>query len=122
GRVLGALGAALPAAAAAVIVAPKKVACQVGAPQCDDFAAAGQINDAIPEKLRQSAYMDDRAPALVLALALDADDALRKRQLADVEELLGEATASTAAVLHPQLAQIHPMQRLPLAQIAFPTL
>lgn len=114
--------ASVPAADARVSVDPHRVARQVGNPSSDDYAAAGSIHANLPEALAQLAYMQEQAPALVLALALDRDAGLMERQLQIVTDILGHPLAQAARAIAPTLAQLHPLHRLPLAALAFPTL
>jgi Zn-dependent protease with chaperone function len=111
----------LPAAANAIAVEAAAVVAQVGTTP-SPRNQGDEIGAGIPEKLRASAYMQDRAPGLVLALALDPDDALRRTQLERIAQALGGEHESVAAVLFPLAQTLHPMQRLPLAALAFPAL
>lgn len=114
--------ASMPAAGSSVSVDPHRVARQVGNPSSDDYAAAGSIHQNLPEALAQLAYMQEQAPALVLALALDRDAGLRERQLQIITDALGHDLAQRARAIVPSLVDLHPLHRLPLASLAFPTL
>ena len=103
-------------------VTPKSVVKQVARPGNDDYRTAAQIVAAIPERLRTLAYMREHCADVVLALALDADPGVRKQQLDAVANALGQSAAAAVAALAPETDALHPMQRLPLASLAFPSL
>ena len=112
----------VPAASARMRVSPRAVAAQVGNPDSDDRAAAHDLHATLPPPLRAAARDVDRAIALVLVLLLGDDAALRSRRLQVITTRLGAATAAATNRLTDALAGLHPMQRLPLAALAFPTL
>lgn len=114
--------AVLPAAQASLAVTPPMVSAHVAAPQDEDWARAGAIVDAIPEPLRQAARRRDLVVPLLLALLFDGDREVRGRQREEIAARLGPAVAEAAEHLRAELAALHPMQRLPLAQLAFPVL
>jgi Zn-dependent protease with chaperone function len=95
---------------------------RVGTPTDSDMRTAQQIGSAMPETLRVAAYMQDRAPGLVLALALDADPALRANQLDQIASAYNPEQRAFAEGFYPELAALDPMLRLPLAALAFPAL
>lgn len=112
----------LPPADAQVQLSPEGVVHQVGNPGNDDRTAARTLRRSIPGSLRDAAWRGDRALPLVLALVLDADEGIRQRQLALVAERYDEGTRDLVESLSRDIAQLHPMQRLPLAALAFPAL
>jgi Zn-dependent protease with chaperone function len=112
----------LPAKRAELAVDPEAVAAQVGTPASDDFRRAGAISVALPEALREAAQRPSDVLALVLALLLDADAAVRARQTAEIATRIDAATAEQAAAFFTALHGLHPMLRLPLAALAFPLL
>lgn len=111
----------LPGGAASMHVSPRGVAAQVANPAADDYVAAHRIADAVPEALRVLAYMQDRAPELVLAMVVDADPGVRARQLEAIANL-GEERRERIEALMPAIQAVNPMHRLPLAAMAFPAL
>ncbi len=116
-------GPGLPADGQVVAVAPGAVSAQVARPGADDWQRAGAIVGALPEALRDLARDRQAVMPLLLALLLDADEALQARQQAAITRHLGEAVAAHALRIHQQLtADLHPMLRLPLASLAFPAL
>jgi Zn-dependent protease with chaperone function len=107
-RVLGPAGAAIPApviiaglpAAASAALAPGDVLEQVGSPGADDYRTAGLLHDWLPA----------------------APGAIRQAQLAAVAEKFDARAAQHADALTRLTAALHPMQRLPIAEIAFSSL
>jgi len=112
----------LPPADAAIALSPNKVVTQVAHPGSDDYRAASAIHTTIADTLRAYAYSAERAPQVVLALTLDASEEVRAKQLVLVEKYFGAATRAGIEEIAADIATLHPMQRLPLAQLAFPAL
>jgi hypothetical protein len=112
----------MPQADAAITLTPKKVTAQAAQPGSDDYQAAAAIHTAISERLRAFAYMADRSAQVVFALALDADAEARAKQLDIVEKRYDAATRAGLEEIAGEVANLHPLQRLPLAQLAFPAL
>jgi Zn-dependent protease with chaperone function len=88
----------------------------------DDIANAGAIRTSIPEGLRAAAHAPASAMQLIYALTLDADAQRRDQQLGIIEKYFDAATRTATDQLSGDLSQLHPLQRLPLAQLAFPSL
>jgi Zn-dependent protease with chaperone function len=105
-----------------VQVTPRNVVEHVARPTNDDYQTAAQIIAAIPERLRTLAYMREYCADLVLALALDADPGVRAQQLQACAATLGEGVANQIGKLAAEIDALHPLQRLPLAALAFPSL
>ena len=59
---------------------------------------------------------------MVFALLLNADAAVRKQQIELIAHYYDDGTAAVVEQLAAQTGQLHPMQRLPLAALAFPAL
>ncbi|MBJ6983531.1 M48 family metallopeptidase [Luteimonas sp. MC1750] len=113
----------LPAHDARLDVTPPMVAAQVGHPEVDDYQRADAIVHGMPASLRSLAQSREAVVPLVLGLLLDDDAALRGRQLPEITARLGDEVARGAKALHGgDLQALHPMQRLPLAALAFPVL
>jgi Zn-dependent protease with chaperone function len=125
GFVAGAASASkptLPHADAEIALTPKKVVTQVAHPGSDDYRAATAIHTTISERLRGFAYDPERCAQVVFALALDSAAELRERQLRGLEKRYDAATRAGVEEIAGEIADLHPMQRLPLAQLAFPAL
>ena len=116
-------GGRLPAPDALLDVTPPMVAAQVGTPEADDYQRADAIVHGMPASLRRLAQSREAVVALILGLLLDDDAGLRGRQLPEITARLGDDCARAALALHSgDLQALHPMQRLPLAALAFPVL
>ena len=113
----------LPASEAEFNVSPPMVVAQVAHPAADDYRRADVIVSTIPEPLRTLVGSRDDVVPLMLALLLDEDTAVQHKQHAEIAARLGRETAVLAQALRgEQLGALHPMQRLPLAALAFPVL
>jgi Zn-dependent protease with chaperone function len=113
----------LPGSEAEFIVSPPMVVAQVAHPAADDYRRADLIVSTIPESLRTLASSRDDVVPLMLALLLDEDAAVRGKQHTEIAARLGrEIAVLTGALRSEQLGALHPMQRLPLAALAFPVL
>jgi Zn-dependent protease with chaperone function len=114
--------AALPQADAEMSLTPQEVVTQVARPGNDDYRTANAIHDTISEKLRALAYMGTRCQQVVFALAIDTEATMRGRQLGLLEERFDANVRKGVEEVLAQTDTLHPMQRLPLAQLAFPAL
>ena len=115
--------AALPSANARLNVTPPMVAAQVAHPQADDYRRADAIVGAIPEGLLALARQRETVVPLLLALLIDDDAAVADKQRSEIASRLGAAATDAAFALRAQaVAALHPMQRLPIAALAFPVL
>jgi Zn-dependent protease with chaperone function len=88
----------------------------------DDIANAGAIRTSIPENLRVATHTPAGAIQVIYALTLDADEQRRNQQLGMIEKYFDAATRAATEQLNGQMSELHPLQRLPLAQLAFPSL
>ena len=88
----------------------------------DDIANASAIRTSIPERLRVAAHMPTGAMQLIFALTLDNDAQHRAQQLGMIEKYFDAAMRSGSEELCATMTDLHPLQRLPLAQLAFPSL
>ena len=114
--------AGLPGANARIAIDAGRVADQVGHPDTADFGAATTLNLTIPPELAAAAAAQDEATALVYALLIDRDRQVAARQRHCIEQYHDAGTAERVVVLAAAVATLHPMQRLPLAALAFPAL
>jgi len=111
-----------PSAQRQVKQAAAQVSEQAGTLDKADVTNAGAIHSGLPEPLRVAAYSAERSSQLIFALALGADAAARAGQLGIVEKYADAATRAGVEQLGADVARLHPLQRLPLAQLAFPAL
>ena len=115
--------AALPAAGTRLNVTPPMVSAQVAQPEANDYRRADAIVSAIPDELRALTRQRDSVMPLLFALLIGGSDAVQGKQRTEIAARMGEAAATAAFELHARLAaSLHPMQRLPLAALAFPVL
>ena len=129
-RVLGEAGAAIPApviiaglpAAASAAMAPSDVLAQVGSPGADDYRTAGLLHDSMPVALDEAAHQPELAMPVLAALLLAGPGLTRQAQLKALSERFDEQAAQQAEYLTRLTASLHPMQRLPIAEIAFAAL
>ena len=113
----------LPVAGTEFDVSPPMVIAQVAHPTADDYRRADEIVSTIPEALRTLVASREDVVPLMLALLLDENPAVQGKQHAEIAARLGRDTAVLAqAMRSEQLGALHPMQRLPLAALAFPVL
>ncbi len=101
---------------------PATVIAGIGALTETHFRAAQDLLVSISPPLRAAARDPAQAPALVYGLLLSADEAVRARQFALVATQDGAPAAAELNALLPALAAVGAEVRLPLLQLALPTL
>jgi hypothetical protein len=112
-------GGPLPAAGATVPVRPESVVDSVGG---SAQRHAGTILDQIPEPLLSRARQADNVIPLLFGLLLAPQPEIREHQRAAIATAHGAEVADAAVREADALAGLHPLLRLPLAQLAFPAL
>jgi len=113
----------LPQASARVDVTPPMVASQVADPNEEDYQRADAIIAAMPAELRALASRRDSAGAVLLAMLLDGDAEVADRQRSEIVARLGvQAAAEARRLRDDHTRELHPMLRMPLAALAFPTM
>jgi len=113
----------LPQASSRLGITPPMVAAQVADPKNDDYRRADAIVSTLPGEVRALAAQRDAAAPLLLGLLLDDDAGIADKQRSEIVARLGVQAASEARRLRDEhLRALHPMLRLPLAALAFPTL
>ncbi|MFY1699356.1 MULTISPECIES: M48 family metallopeptidase [unclassified Solwaraspora] len=118
----GPAGAALPADDARVPMDPAQVVDRIGAPPASAYQHAADLLARIPPELAEQARHPDTVGPLILGLLMSADPQVRTGQHAAVAARYGAALADAAWQAGARTAGLHPMLRLPLAEIAFPAL
>jgi Zn-dependent protease with chaperone function len=88
----------------------------------EQIANAQLLIEATPEQLRAAAHAPDEAPALIYGLLLGDDPAVRSKQRNLIGTHAGPAALPVLTSLEPALQVMRPEQKLPLVQIALPTL
>ena len=114
--------AALPAAEAPIPMDAGDVVSRVAVLADDAFEQAESLISQIPEPILARARDAQMAVPLVLGLLLAEQPEARAQQLADLARNHGQALADAALAEAEALAGLHPLLRLPLAQLAFPAL
>ncbi len=114
--------ATLPMPGEAMAVQGDAVIGLVGAPTDETVRQAEAILDLIPEELRRQAHDPQAVLPLVFGMLLAADPEVRTKQHAVLVQSFGKEVADAAWRRGESLTGLHPMLRLPLAQIAFPAL
>ncbi len=99
---------------------PVQLSNRVGTFSSDDLERAREISDAIPAEFRQLAGQPSTAVPLVLALLLDPDERVRGQQLQLVATRMSRPEAAAADSYRGTVAQLPPIQRLPIASLAVP--
>lgn len=115
-------GRNVPDAGATMGITAAAVSAQVGAPGANAFDMAAVLRERLPASVDEALKHPRQAQALLLALAMDRDARVRDAQLLSIDNMLGSDCAEDAERALAQLADVHPMQRLPLAALAFPAL
>jgi Zn-dependent protease with chaperone function len=118
----GPAGGPLPMQGAVGAITAAGVLAQVGSPGRDDYQAATQLHARIPPAVAAAARDPRGALAVLLALAISEHPDLKSQQLQIVSKSFDAASAEATQRLVAALADLHPMLRLPLAQVAFPAL
>jgi hypothetical protein len=111
----GLVAGAAPAAALAG-ASPLDRAGEIAAP------AGRALRDALPDELYQAARSRDGSLLVVVALALSGDEPTRRKQLALVDQQLGAARAGLCKRLLGELERTSAELRLPVLELALPTL
>jgi Zn-dependent protease with chaperone function len=104
------------------VPATASVAALVGNPGTAHMEVAHRIRESLPETLVAVSHQPDRARALLFALALDVDLAVRERQLLFIGQQLGAPLAAAAREFLAEVAVLAPQQRLPVLLGSFPAL
>jgi Zn-dependent protease with chaperone function len=124
----GGLGAAVPGAAgvgvgAATSNSPSShFATQVGQPDMAHIVHAQAVRLALPTAIRELTESPGGAQALVIALLVSNDPAVRDQQLAMLAKSANAASLAVIQRVIPLAQALDPMLRLPALQRAFPAL
>jgi len=95
---------------------------QVGEPVREHIDRARHIMSALPGQLRSATSHPLGACALLCAMLLDRDPAIRARQLAEVESRWIPAVAAEVRGLYPDVARLAVEAHLPLLDLSLPAL
>ena len=95
---------------------------QMGAPTPAHLQYAAGWRAALPPTVARAAHEPMGASVLIYGLLLDADDAIRGGQLEDLRRIAGEGVAQETLRLWPDVAVAAGRARLPLVDLALPSL
>lgn len=80
------------------------------------------LHGKFPEYWYQAAHDERGAQALLFALLLAQDDALRNSELSHLRQTAGEAVLATTSQFHGEIRDIHSTAKLALVDLSIPTL
>jgi Zn-dependent protease with chaperone function len=118
----GVIGGVVPARGAELAITAAGVAAQVATPGTDDYQLATGLHAQIPGALAAAARDPRGALAVVFALAISDHPDLQVQQVQAVTQAFDAALGDAVRSLMTRMPELHPMLRLPLAQLAFPAL
>ncbi|MEM8955020.1 MAG: M48 family metallopeptidase [Verrucomicrobiota bacterium] len=88
----------------------------------DQVEVGREIMEGLPEAWLQVVHHESSAQAMVFALLLAQDDALRGQELGYLREATDEETYAETVRLHGELGDLHSSRKLALIDLAIPTL
>ena len=94
----------------------------LGKPSPLHLRYAEELRSSFSEKVQSAAREPLDATALVFAMLLSPDDALRAKQLTELGKRIAPRVAEKTAALWPEVATIASRARLPLVNLALPVL
>jgi Zn-dependent protease with chaperone function/uncharacterized tellurite resistance protein B-like protein len=112
----GVAGLAPPVIAAGAVVA------NAGTPTPGHLRYAGALRDAIPDTVQAAAREALGASALVYALLLSEDEAIRRKQLEELTTATSAAVCQETQRLWPEVQAVATRAKLPLVDLALPGL
>jgi Zn-dependent protease with chaperone function len=115
-------GLAGAASIAAKVVPVGAVLPNLGKPTPLHLRYAEELRDSFPEKVQSAAREPLDATALIYAMLLSPEDALRAKQLAELAQRAAPGVGEKAAALWPEVTPIASRARLPLVNLALPAL
>lgn len=119
---LGAAGGPGRTSAADPDARTERIIGHIGQPNQAQIRIAASLARRIPAVLARAAHTTDWVKALMCALLIDQDRELRERQLLMVAQRLGAGTERQVNLLLDATEGLAPELRIPLLEIAFPTL
>ncbi len=102
--------------------APSRAVADIGQPNASHVAQAEQLLARMPDALRDAAHDPFGARAVIYALLLDRDAEARARQWTHLEAHADTAVLRLTRKIEPLARDLDPALRLPLIDIALPTL
>lgn len=114
--------AAAAAGFAPPVVRPQHVMPHLGQPTPLHLRYAGDLRNSFPESIQSAVREPAGAAALIYAMLLSGDPALRRSQLEQLGQQAGSVVREKVAALAPDVAAVVTRARLPLAELALPAL
>ncbi len=109
-------------ATAATAIQAASVLPNLGKPTPLHLRYAVELRESLPENVRAAARDPKGAPALLYALLLSDDEALRATQLAELARRAAPAIHEQTVALWPEVSPLAHRARLPLVNLALPAL
>ena len=100
------------------VIQSSSVLPNLGKPTPLHLKYAEALRESLPENLKTAAHEPLAATALIYALILSRDEALRVKQLAEISRRTSSAVSENAAALFPEVFAVARRTRLPLVNIA----
>lgn len=94
----------------------------IGSPDWERMLTAAAFAAAIPAVMDRAVHSAEWAPEVLFYTLLDDDPAIRQKQMLIVAEGMGAESESRLRRLLDEAGPVQPEQRLPLMELAFPTL
>ncbi len=95
---------------------------KIGQPGLNQVFMAAALAAAIPKPLERAAHSDEWAQEVVCYLLMSADNEVREEQLLAIARTLGSDSEQQVRALRQSVPELPPEQRMPLLEIAFPSL
>ncbi len=105
-----------------LILTPGAVSSSIGNPGEEHIQHAAGLRQLIPASLHKAAQSRSGAPLLTVALLLDQDDDIRRRQLTRLSSFFEPEQLALIGELHTAVLELGAAFRLPLMELAFPAL
>ena len=103
-------------------VDPKNITKDIGTPLREHLLAARRLLDSLPEEIRKTASDPFGARAVIYGLLLDKDAAVRRLQMEHLRTAADLAVFETTENILPQMLALEEAARLPLMDLAMPSL
>ena len=110
-----------PSASTTVATDAQRLASTIGNPDEQQIKVAQVLNRAIPAALRLALESSSQSLLLTLALTLHPDNSVRSTQLGYLTQQIGEQRCAIVNNLYRDLDALGPRFRLPLLELALPT-
>ena len=95
---------------------------QIGNPQWERLLMAAAVAASIPETVRNAAHSADWAPEVLYYSLLDPDRGIRQQQMLIIARRMGSDSDARVQALVGAAGELLPEQRLPLMEVALPSL